>query len=105
MTTSLSCRFLDLDIECFTSVEPWLNGSDLILQSETYEGTDVTNALAATVPKHPFWGYVLEVLLTRSAGVVNRDLEESKIGDVSSPQTMALTSRASLLFISCPADR
>lgn len=77
------CRFLDLDIECFTSVEPWLEGYELVLQSETNEGTDVTNALAATVPKHPFWGYVLDVLLSRSSGVLNRDLEESKIGDVS----------------------
>ena len=49
--------YLDMDVECFASVDSSLEGFTVVLQGTGHEG--VTNAIMASAPNHGFW---LEVL-------------------------------------------
>lgn len=51
--------YLDMDVECYTSVDESLGDYTVVLQGTGQEG--VTNAVMASAPKNPFW---LEVLYT-----------------------------------------
>eukprot|EP00887_Chlorella_sp_A99_P006870 scaffold2.g6870.t1 len=53
--------YLDADVECYREGYDMLEGLDVVLQgSHPSEGT--TNAMLASVPKHPFWEQVFKVM-------------------------------------------
>lgn len=51
--------YLDLDVSCYRSSEPFLLGHDIVFQSEFSGEADVNNAVVASVPGHPFWNAVI----------------------------------------------
>jgi hypothetical protein len=51
--------YLDLDVSCYWSSEPFLLGHDIVFQSEFSGEADVNNAVVASVPGHPFWNAVI----------------------------------------------
>ncbi len=62
--------YLDSDVQCLRNVEPFLRNSSLVLQAEVEGSSDgdtsrITNSVAASVRSHPFWKYVVDVLLER----------------------------------------
>ena len=55
--------YIDLDVQCFRSVEESLLGQDIVLQSEYKGGRDVVNSIMASVPGHPFWKAIITEML------------------------------------------
>lgn len=49
--------YLDLDLECFRPVDPWLEGNQVVLQTV---GAGPTNGVLASTPGHPFWERVMQ---------------------------------------------
>ena len=54
--------YVDLDVECYKSSEPFLQGHDLVFQSEKNE-EDVSNAVVASITGHPFWNAVVRKMI------------------------------------------
>ena len=59
--------YIDLDVQCFRSVEESLLGQDIVLQSEYKGGHDVVNSIMASVPGHPFWKAIITEMLEVSS--------------------------------------
>lgn len=57
--------YLDLDVSCYKSSEPFLQGHDLVFQSEKNE-EDVSNAVVASITGHPFWNAVVRKMIVVS---------------------------------------
>lgn len=55
--------YIDLDVQCFRSVEDSLLGHDIVLQSEYHGGRDIVNSIMASVPGHPFWKAIITQML------------------------------------------
>ena len=55
--------YIDLDVQCFRSVEDSLLGHDIVLQSEYRGGRDIVNSIMASVPGHPFWKAIITQML------------------------------------------
>ena len=58
--------YLDYDIQCFKATDTLLDGYQLVLQSAELGGYDVTNAVMASVPHHPFWLTTVTLLEDRA---------------------------------------
>ena len=59
--------YLDIDVECFTSTDHLLDGREIILQLETEDAKSLNNAVMASVPGHPFWMAVIQLLVARGS--------------------------------------
>lgn len=59
--------YVDIDVECFTPTDHLLSGRDIVLQLETESAKSLNNAVMASVPGHPFWMEVIQLMLTRSS--------------------------------------
>lgn len=57
--------YLDYDVECFAATDGLLEGCSLVLQSAEKGGRDITNAILASAPHHPFWLKVMALLQHR----------------------------------------
>ena len=55
--------YIDMDVQCFRSVEDSLLGHDIVLQSEYHGGRDIVNSIMASVPGHPFWKAIITQML------------------------------------------
>lgn len=55
--------------ECFRPADPFLEGHDLVLQAERDSELAVINAVMASVPKHPLWEKVIEIMMERAHGL------------------------------------
>ena len=58
--------YLDIDIECFSPTDHLLNGHDIVLQLEDSNPKSLNNAVMASIPGHPFWVNVINLMLERS---------------------------------------
>ncbi|KAK9803597.1 hypothetical protein WJX72_003325 [[Myrmecia] bisecta] len=55
--------YLDLDVQCFRNVRPFLRGYDVVLQGSTEEWDKGTiNCAMASVPQHPLWLAYAQIL-------------------------------------------
>jgi hypothetical protein len=58
--------YLDLDVECYRSVDSWLRGYNLILQSDYDPGHVLQHGVLASVPGHKYWDLVIDLLYQKS---------------------------------------
>ncbi|KAK9817534.1 hypothetical protein WJX74_010947 [Apatococcus lobatus] len=77
--------YLDMDVECFRSPEPFMAGFDLIFQSEFPEADDINNAIMAGVPGHPFWMQMMIMLFMKYDQTLRTDISWSLILDSTGP--------------------
>jgi hypothetical protein len=68
--------YLDVDVECYTSVDSWLRGYDLILQSDYEDGHDIQNGVFASVPGHKYWDLVIDLLYQKSNIIIGQEGKE-----------------------------
>lgn len=59
--------YVDIDVDCYTPTDRLLHGHQIVLQLETTEPKSLNNAAMASVPDHPFWVAVLELMLARGS--------------------------------------
>ncbi len=74
--------YLDTDVECYTPMDAWLTGHDLVLQSEYGSGDDVTNGMMASVPQHEFWELVIKIMRERSPSISGKSGDETNADEV-----------------------
>jgi len=58
--------YLDIDVHCFKSTEYLLSGHEVVLQLEDSKPKSLNNAVMASIPGHPFWTQVIELIHHRS---------------------------------------
>ena len=58
--------YLDIDVECFVPTDQLLSGRDVVLQLEDSNPKSLNNAVMASVPGHPFWLNVIQVMMDRN---------------------------------------
>lgn len=59
--------YLDIDVECFMPTDKLLSGRDVVLQLEDANPKSLNNAVMASVPGHPFWLQVIQVMMDRGS--------------------------------------
>lgn len=64
--------YLDLDVECFAPVEPWLSGFDVVLQNP-----GPTDGIMASAPGNPLWVEVVTEMRKRWWDEPGRDVVEA----------------------------
>lgn len=57
--------YVDIDVECFTPTDHLLDGREIVLQLENADPKSLNNAVMASVPGHPFWMVVAQLMLAR----------------------------------------
>ncbi|DBA84560.1 TPA: hypothetical protein ACH3X2_006144 [Trebouxia sp. C0005] len=66
--------YLDIDVECFSPTDPLLSGREVVLQLEDSSPKSLNNAVMASVPGHPFWIKVVQLMLDRGSTANERNL-------------------------------
>ena len=59
--------YLDIDVECFSPTDELLAGRDVVLQLEDANPKSLNNAVMASVPGHPFWVEVMQIMEDRGS--------------------------------------
>lgn len=59
--------YLDVDVECFVPTDKLLSDSDIVLQLEDTNPKSLNNAVMASVPGHPFWLDVIQIMMDRGS--------------------------------------
>lgn len=59
--------YLDVDVECFKPTDKLLSDSDIVLQLEDTNPKSLNNAVMASVPGHPFWLDVIQIMMDRGS--------------------------------------
>lgn len=59
--------YLDVDVECFLPTDKLLSDSDIVLQLEDTNPKSLNNAVMASVPGHPFWLDVIQIMVDRGS--------------------------------------
>lgn len=57
--------YLDIDVECFSPTDELLASRDVVLQLENDHPKSLNNAVMASVPGHPFWLKVMQIMQDR----------------------------------------
>ncbi|KAL3136090.1 hypothetical protein ABBQ32_007113 [Trebouxia sp. C0010 RCD-2024] len=57
--------YLDIDVECFLPTDELLASRDVVLQLENQHPKSLNNAVMASVPGHPFWLKVMQIMQDR----------------------------------------
>ena len=57
--------YLDIDVECFSPTDELLASRDVVLQLENEHPKSLNNAVMASVPGHPFWLKVMQIMQDR----------------------------------------
>ena len=66
--------YLDIDVECFSPTDPLLSGHEVVLQLEDSSPKSLNNAVMASVPGHPFWIKVVQLMLDRGSTANERNI-------------------------------
>lgn len=66
--------YLDIDVECFSPTDSLLSGREVVLQLEDSDPKSLNNAVMASVPGHPFWIKVVQLMLDRGSTANERNL-------------------------------
>lgn len=57
--------YLDIDVECFYPTDELLASRDVVLQLEDKTPKSLNNAVMASVPGHPFWLKMVQIMQDR----------------------------------------
>ena len=63
--------YLDIDVECFTTTDHLLQGHEIVLQLEDKDPKSLNNGVMASVPGHPFWLTVIQLMMSRGSSANN----------------------------------
>lgn len=74
--------YLDIDVECFLPTDRLLAGRDVVLQLEDAHPKSLNNAVMASVPGHPFWVKVMQIMEARGSSANECFLGYRKLGTV-----------------------
>lgn len=66
--------YLDIDVECFSPTDALLSGREVVLQLEDSNPKSLNNAVMASIPGHPFWIKVIQLMLDRGSTANERNL-------------------------------
>ena len=74
--------YLDIDVECFLPTDKMLAGRDVVLQLEDVTPKSLNNAVMASVPGHPLWLKVMQIMKDRGSSANKRFLGYRDLGTV-----------------------
>ena len=74
--------YLDIDVECFLPTDELLAGRDVVLQLEDANPKSLNNAVMASVPGHPFWVEVMQIMEDRGSSANDCFLGYRNLGTV-----------------------
>lgn len=74
--------YLDIDVECFLPTDELLAGRDVVLQLEDANPKSLNNAVMASVPGHPFWVEVMQIMEDRGSSANDCFLGYRDLGTV-----------------------
>ena len=92
--------YLDIDVECFMPTDRLLSGRDVVLQLEDATPKSLNNAVMASVPGHPFWLKVMQLMLDRGGSANDTFLGYRDLGTILKTTGMmrSCSERAQLRF-------